>query len=596
MINTDKGDAAKQAADDAGVRALLTCWVRETTNWSLEPRARFPELAATPAAPVLVVPLPHWNARLVAGVTRQSRTFRHELRSPVHVVVGDLPPRPIRIETLAALLTDELGPGPNGSLLSRILDSTSAVAAHLRARATEIDRLWSPEPLSFGESEQALLLGHMAHPTPKSRGEMTSCQRLAYSPETAGRFSLRWLAVEPDLVRHASAVETPAPELAEHLLRKDPATDLVALDAMLDAVGPRILIPAHPFEADHLADDPATARLFGNGSVVDLGELGSPYLPTTSVRTVYRREAPWQLKFSLHVRVTNSMRVTLPKELDRAVEAATLALTDVGRQVRAVAPRFTLLQDPAYLTVADDAQLSNGFSVLLRENRWQPGAACDVSALTTLCQDHPYGGRSRLAAIVAAIARREHRSETDVAREWFARFCDVVVRSLIRLYLDVGLCFEAHQQNTLVELDSGWPVHGVYRDSQGYFHREAAHADLTQVIPRLGEATESIFPEALADERLVYYLFVNLTLGVVNALGTTVDEDVLLRDVRRLLNDERSPGGRYPASLLDRLLDDERWPCKANLLTRAHDMDELVGDIASQSVYVTLPNPLREDQ
>jgi spermidine-citrate ligase len=170
----------------------------------------------------------------------------------------------------------------------------------------------------------------------------------------------------------------------------------------------------------------------------------------------------------------------------------------------------------------------------------------------------------------------------------------VVVRSLIRLYLDVGLCFEAHQQNTLVELQDGWPVHGVYRDSQGYFHREAAHRDLTRVIPGLGEVTESIFPESLADERLVYYLFVNLSLGVVNALGPCADERVLLADLRRLLEEERTRGGRYPASLLDRLLDDETWPCKANLLTRAHDMDELVGDISTQSVYVTLPNPLRE--
>ena len=46
-------------------------------------------------------------------------------------------------------------------------------------------------------------------------------------------------------------------------------------------------------------------------------------------------------------------------------------------------------------------------------------------------------------------------------------------------------------------------------------------------------------------------------------------------------------------TLLDRLLDDATWPCKANLRTRLHDLDELVGDIATQSVYVTIPNPLR---
>ncbi len=60
-----------------------------------------------------------------------------------------------------------------------------------------------------------------------------------------------------------------------------------------------------------------------------------------------------------------------------------------------------------------------------------------------------------------------------------------------------------------------------------------------------------------------------------------------------MLERERARGGRYPHTLLDRLLDDERWPCKGNLRTRLNDMDELVGDIAEQSVYVTLPNPLR---
>ena len=260
-----------------------------------------------------------------------------------------------------------------------------------------------------------------------------------------------------------------------------------------------------------------------------------------------------------------------------------------------------MLQDPAYLAVRHGGELIDGLSVLLRENRWLGDAAsADVSALTTLCQDHPYGEHSRLGAIVGAIAAREDRSENDVARQWFARFCDVVLVSLLRLFLDLGLCMEPHQQNVLLELEDGWPARAVYRDSQGYFHREAAHADMTAIVPGIGEASESIFPEALADERLVYYPFVNTALGVVNALGVAgvAGEHVLLGDLRALLERERARAranaGGYPATLLDRLLDDLMWPCKANLRTRVHDMDELTGDIATQSVYVRIANPLRE--
>ena len=63
------------------------------------------------------------------------------------------------------------------------------------------------------------------------------------------------------------------------------------------------------------------------------------------------------------------------------------------------------------------------------------------------------------------------------------------------------------------------PEHALVRDSQGYFHREAAHQDICAVLPHHGEAAESIFPEALADERLVYYPFLNNALGVIDALG-----------------------------------------------------------------------------
>jgi len=360
-------------------------------------------------------------------------------------------------------------------------------------------------------------------------------------------------------------------------------------------VGKRVLVPAHPWQLAHLREhDDVVAALLHDGAIADLGPLGGPVAPTASLRTVYRAQWAYQLKFSLSVRVTNSLRVTLPKELLRAVEAARLLQTQIGTRAAQIAPRFTMLQDPAYLAVRHGGQIINGLSVLLRDNFWPAGRGADVSALTTLCQDHPYGGRSRLGQIVAALAAAGARTEADVAREWFRRYCDVVIVPIVRLFLELGLCMEPHQQNVLLELGGGWPARGVYRDSQGYFHRESAHGDITAIVPQIGEASDSIFPEALADQRLVYYPFLNNALGVVNALGVAgcIDEQVLLGDLRALLERERARGGRYPATLLDRLLDDPTWPCKGNLRTRMHDLDELAGAFASQSVYVTIPNPL----
>jgi siderophore synthetase component len=600
---------AHGAAVNAATETMLNCYMREGGAWRPIPAADVPDLARPGDTHLAALPFPDLRAMLLVGVRYLSPAHRHRFRLPVEMAVAGGEPVAVNLDTVAGMLVDELGdtglgdeptaPGSRGpdptAVLSRMRASVRAVSFFLAARDGEIDGLWSAAPLGFIASEQALLLGHMLHPTPKSRTEMGEAELLAHAPEMAAEFQLHWLAVDAGLVEHDSATGTPAPELAERLLRDDPAVDEAALDAALDGLGERVLIPAHPWELDHLrAHDRVVGALLEAGEIVDLGPLGSPVTPTTSVRTVYNADWPWQLKFSLHVRITNSLRVTLPKELRRGVEAARLLQTKVGERAAEIAPDFVMLQDPAYLAVRHGGLLIDGLSVILRDNRWRAGSDGDVSALTTLCQDHPYGGASRLAEIVAAIAQRDGRSERDVAREWFGRYCDVVLVPLVRLYVQLGLCMEPHQQNIVLELDESWPARAVYRDSQGYFHRDAAHADIAAIVPQIGEQSESIFPEALADERLVYYPFLNNALGVVNALGVAgcIDEIDLLADLKALLERERERGGRYPATLLDRLLDDATWPCKANLTTRMHDLDELTGDIATQSIYVTIPNPL----
>ena len=177
------------------------------------------------------------------------------------------------------------------------------------------------------ETEQALLLGHPLHPTPKGL-----CGRLArVRARAAAAFPLHWLSVDAERVEHDSATGTPAPELAARLLGPSAAPG-------------RILLPAHPWEAGYLRarrvgavrarrrDRPRPARRARHAD-----DVGAHRLP---------RRLAVQLKFSLHARVTNSMRVTLPKELRRAVEAARLAQTPVGARARRVAPRLRSCTTP----------------------------------------------------------------------------------------------------------------------------------------------------------------------------------------------------------------------------------------------------------
>lgn len=71
---------------------------------------------------------------------------------------------------------------------------------------------------------------------------------------------------------------------------------------------------------------------------------------------------------------------------------------------------------------------------------------------------------------------------------------------------------------------------------------------------------------------------------------SAADEEQLLTLLRRFLAGPAAAatGSGLPAHLLDA----PTLRCKANLLTRLEGLDELVGPVTTQSVYVTLPNPI----
>jgi siderophore synthetase component len=566
-----------KAAVSAAVEALLNCYTREGGDWRPVPAASVPEFAEEGDEFVAILPFPDERTAVLAGVRHLSPTHRHRFRTPAHVAMAGGKPWAIGIDTLMGMLADELGAaesvydddisaagtrGPDPTfLLSRIRQHIATLGAFLDARADDIDALWSAEPLSFVDSEQAGLLGHMAHPAAKSRWELDPAQTAAYAPEAQARFALRWLAVDPALVRSDSAAGETAAQLTERLLREDPAVDGPKLDAALAGLGERVLLPVHPWELEHLRGQKVVAGLLEDGRIADLGALGSEVAPTTSPATVYNAQWPWQLTFPLHVHLTGDIEIASRQELQRAVDVAR-----EGGRAAEVAPEMTVLQDPAYLFVEVDGKPVEGLSVQLRENRWRAGSEADVSAVEVLLQDHPFGGDSRLGAIVARLAQESGRPVADVAREWFARYAEVTILPLLRLYAQLGLSIQTDQQNTLIELEGGWPAHAVLRDARSAVVGQAAHDDIPVGGAGIGEGP-----------------FLDNALGVINALGVAgaIDEIELLADLKALLQREHARGDNA-ATLLNRLLTSPTWPCKAQMRTRLHE----------EATYIQLPNPL----
>jgi siderophore synthetase component len=314
------------------------------------------------------------------------------------------------------------------------------------------------------------------------------------------------------------------------------------------------------------------------------------------------------LKLSLGLRITNSRRENLRKELHRGVEVHRLLRTGLFKQWQAAHPCFDIVRDPAWLAVdGPDGRPVPGLDVVIRHNPFAP--TDDVACVAGLVSPRPApdpGGNSspqqtawpmasRLAQLVARLAARTGRPVGTVAAEWFLRYLEQVVRPVLWLDSEAGIALEAHQQNTLLLLDGdGWPAGGRYRDNQGYYFRESRRAELDARLPGIGERSDTFVFDEVTDERFAYYLAINNVFGLIGAFGSQrlADERLLLAAFRRFLTDVAAGPTALRTSLPRNLLDSPVLRCKANLLTRLHGLDELVGPVDTQSVYVTIANPL----
>ncbi|MFF9364709.1 IucA/IucC family protein [Streptomyces griseoluteus] len=580
------------AASAAAVENLLRCWVRETG-------------LAAPDSGTLRVPLPASGTALVTPVRHWSPSGWHRFGPPRFAGAPEHAPS-VDAVTLAALLTREspgrtdpveprgTAPADGADLVARVADSQRRTATFLRARRAH------PEdgPDLFLSAEQALLLGHPLHPTPKSREELTDAEARQYAPELRGSFPLHWMAVAPSLLASDSAwTERGRPVPADQLLRRFAGTDLPLPDGYS-------ALPLHPWQAREVRHRPPVAALLNSGLLRDLGPLGSSWYPTSSVRTVHRSGSPAMLKLSLGLRITNSRRENLRKELHRGVEVHRLLRAGLAKQWQAAHPGFDIVRDPAWLAVdAPDGLPVPGLDVMIRHNPFAP--TDDVGCVAGLVsprpdfEPSPTTGprelRSRLARLVARLATRTGRPVGAVAAEWFLRYLEQVVRPVLWLDGEAGIALEAHQQNTLLRLDQdGWPAGGRYRDNQGYYFRESRRGELDARLPGIGERSDTFVSDEVTDERFAYYLAINNVFGLIGAFGSQrlADEHLLLAAFRRFLTTAASGPAALRSPLPGNLLDSPVLRCKANLLTRLHGLDELVGPVDTQSVYVTIANPL----
>ena len=583
----------KELANRLAMQHLVNAYSQETGKASLfeKYQQNSTQLAFSQGLTLLSLPLSLIQAQLFVPLSYVSRVGRHRIAALPQIFQKG---QKLNFSAVAmvSLLLEELVQQSEGhvdaaSLVERWIQSRDALQQFLNIRAEDFDALVQVEQ-GFIESEQALILGHSMHPAPKSRTGFVHEDWQKYSPEACGQTQLHYWLVAPEYIAEGTALEQVfsiqlKQEIKWHLSESELET--------LAAYAHYKLLPLHPWQARYLQSKVWFKSLKAKLKIIDLGEKAWIFSPTTSVRTLASFNAPWMLKPSLSVMITNSIRVNLAKECHRGEMTHRLWHSELGQSILKQCPTLKAVNDPAWIALQLDGEIIDETICIVRDQPFIPEQ--QVTCIASLCQDHPVEERNRFNALFDQIASQQKLNDkAQIAHDWFKTFLNISLSPLMYVYHRYGMAFESHQQNVLVELKDGWPQWLWLRDNQGFYYIEEFADEILQQFPELHDKAHAVGSKAFVDERFSYYFFGNTLFGIINAIGATgfVSEQDLLSVLQQHLFDLLK---QYPeSSLIQSLLYQPTLPYKGNLLTRLYELDELIAPVENQSVYIQLANPL----
>lgn len=277
---------------------------------------------------------------------------------------------------------------PHGSAFAAELDHSVASLALSRANQPED----APAPVTSWEWEQRVVDGHPLHPNCRSRPQFSVAEQLAYGPE------------------HRPVVHL---GLAE-------ADDCLVVGAWPERFrdGDRVLIPVHPWQAEHVLKFPLREGVSAH--------------PLMSLRTFALPDGP-------HIKTAFSARLT------SFVRDISVYSVKTSQTVSAFAE--------------DIATHTDG---LLHITRTLGAVTAHSPDLAAVLRESPqtYAATGEHVVPVRAL------TTTGLSQKpsWLADFTRLALTACLRL-LDLGVALEAHSQNLLVILSpTGAPLRLVYRD------------------------------------------------------------------------------------------------------------------------------------
>ncbi|QDK46034.1 IucA/IucC family siderophore biosynthesis protein [Bdellovibrio sp. ZAP7] len=478
--------------------------------------------------------------------------------------------------------------GNDAVFLERLKNSMENIELALGHRQEDLQSIYS-EPMNFQQAEQGLMIGHNFHPYPKMREGFDEADYRQYSPEMAGSFALNWFLAKPEVVANEKADKFHVEQWTLDAFLNDFENSEQASAKLKAGFIP---FPVHPWQKQHLVKNPVVQSYLQKGDLIDLGQADKKWYPTTSLRSIYGAHSPYMMKFSLTLRLTNSIRHLTPVEVVRGLQVYDVFMTSKAQEFSRKHPQFHIVFEPAFMALKDAAgEILTESIVVCRENPFTENNNEEAVVLSTLAQDNPLGGENLIQKAIRKETEKTHRSLREISQQWFARYLEVAVKPLVHAQANYGILLGAHQQNLILSLKANFPEKAYFRDCQGTGYSHFGFSLYGKDVSSLKMENGNILDDK-GNILFAYYLMINSTFNVIAAIAADgwVSEDELVMDLRNFLLAIRASNPQ-DLSCLNYLLDQAEIWHKGNFTCSLQNLNENT-TANPLAIYNLIKNPI----
>ncbi|CBW25440.1 putative siderophore biosynthesis protein [Halobacteriovorax marinus SJ] len=439
--------------------------------------------------------------------------------------------------------------------------------------------------LNFIDTESLLILGHSFHPYPKARDGFSEEDFQKYSPEFQRGFSLAWAISDDEIIfeKHMQGFDS---HWIKHVAISCLGEERV--NNILDEG--KSLLPIHPYQLKYIREEEYIKSLEEKGKISFIQEDSTTlWYSTSSVRSIYSPTCKYMLKFSLTLRLTNSIRHLQQVEVDRGIQVSKVLNTKEGKELKAKWKDFQIIEEPAYAAFKDQSsKVAINSIVSCRINPFINGEQDSAILLATLNQLSP----SKTSILDQFIERDDEEGYLN----WFKAFTQKVITPLLDAQANFGIFLGAHQQNIILKLDdAGLPVKMYFRDCQGTGYSEEGFKAYSPYCDEMALDNGNILTEELGQKIFCYYLIINTTFDTISHLSliSGLDESKYLQILNKSLRILKEKGVK-DSSCIDYLLNGPYLWVKGNYKCCLKEINENTMK-SPTDIYIPMKNRIQEN-